>query len=312
VTPRLGAIGRLLRVSLLPTAVADAWLGLFLGAGRIPLEADALAPLAASLCVYAGGLALNDVADRDEDALTRPGRPLPSGALTPRFAGSLAIALLCAAGRAGVVGYGVVALIAAAYDLFGRGPVRGPVLLALARAGNVLAAAWTSAAMFGAGDALLVAAWPLALAYGAYVAVVSILGHMEDDLARDPGERPRRLLAVAAALLAFGPWAALEIGGPGRQDASTGELLAFLLGAAIAATGAGGLLRLALRKKTFAHGEVVAAMGLCLRRLMVFTAAAACIAGAAHRAPLPGVVTAALILAGYPIAARLRRSFPPS
>ena len=40
-------------------------------------------PLGASLCFYAGGLLLNDLADLKEDRAERPNRPLPSGSAHP-------------------------------------------------------------------------------------------------------------------------------------------------------------------------------------------------------------------------------------
>ena len=39
--------------------------------------------VAASSCLYLAGMALNDYADRDVDAVERPGRPIPSGRVTP-------------------------------------------------------------------------------------------------------------------------------------------------------------------------------------------------------------------------------------
>ena len=45
---------------------------------------------AASSCLYLAGMALNDYADRDVDAVERPGRPIPSGRVTPGFALGLA------------------------------------------------------------------------------------------------------------------------------------------------------------------------------------------------------------------------------
>src|SRR5260221_228220 len=39
--------------------------------------------IGASVCFYAGGLLLNDLADLAEDRRERPSRPLPSGAASP-------------------------------------------------------------------------------------------------------------------------------------------------------------------------------------------------------------------------------------
>ncbi|MCW8129102.1 MAG: UbiA family prenyltransferase [Planctomycetota bacterium] len=66
---------------------------------------EAVVPLAlASACLYLSGMALNDLADREEDAKFRPNRPIPSGAV------SLKGAVLCGVG---LMALGVVAAMAA-------------------------------------------------------------------------------------------------------------------------------------------------------------------------------------------------------
>ncbi|WP_340699026.1 UbiA family prenyltransferase, partial [Cellulosimicrobium funkei] len=52
-------------------------------AGHALTPRRALLPLA-SACLYAGGMALNDYADRHLDAVERPERPIPSGRVTER------------------------------------------------------------------------------------------------------------------------------------------------------------------------------------------------------------------------------------
>ena len=76
------ALGRLLRISLFPSAFADVAAGIVLGTrgAGLPLGTSALLVLA-SLCVYHGGMALNDWVDREGDRRTRPERPIPSGAI---------------------------------------------------------------------------------------------------------------------------------------------------------------------------------------------------------------------------------------
>ncbi len=80
---------------------------------------------AASSCLYLAGMALNDYADREVDAVERPGRPIPSGRVTPGFALGLAAGLTAAAAGLAVAADGpralaVLAPLAAtvwAYDL---------------------------------------------------------------------------------------------------------------------------------------------------------------------------------------------------
>jgi len=60
-----------------------------------------------SVCLYWAGMAANDYADRELDAVERPERPIPSGRISPRAAAALAAGLtaagLAAAGLAGVL-----------------------------------------------------------------------------------------------------------------------------------------------------------------------------------------------------------------
>ena len=87
------AWGRLLRLSLAPTAVADVVAGALVARRGVLPEPATLALLAGgSLCVYHAGMALNDWRDRAADAATRPDRPLVSGAIRPGAA--LAVVVL--------------------------------------------------------------------------------------------------------------------------------------------------------------------------------------------------------------------------
>jgi hypothetical protein len=79
------------------------------------------------------------------------------------------------------------------------------------------------------------------------------------------------------------------------------------LALALCLAAASGLLRAALARERWSHGEVARDVGAGLRRLLVATAALSLCAGA----PGSGIVALA-ILAGYPLAHGLRRVFPPS
>jgi 4-hydroxybenzoate polyprenyltransferase len=296
------AWGRLLRLSLAPSAAADVACGLVLASGggwpggRLPWLL-----IGASLCVYHGALALNDWADRGRDARERPERPIPSRAITPGAALLVAVLLLglgpllaaSAAQRAGLWMAGV-ALCAAAYDLAGRGPWRGPLLLAACRGGNLALGPVALGALGAATPAVI---YGCAL-YAAYVLTVSRLGRLEDgedqELAYAPG-----LALLAAALLALPP--ALPATLPAARAAS----------ALVAWSGAAGLFLLVRRTRgAWARASVMRAMGMALRRLLVLTAA---LTLCAWRPPDPApLLVAAAILCGYPAAWGLRRVFPPS
>ncbi|WP_405762691.1 UbiA family prenyltransferase [Streptomyces sp. NBC_01420] len=132
------AWAELLRISALFTVPGDALAGAA-AAGRRPDRSTALA-MGASLCLYEAGMALNDWADRDEDAVDRPHRPIPSGRITPRAAltaaGALTAVGLALAARAGRPALGVATGLAAtvwAYDLRLKHTPAGPAAMAAAR-----------------------------------------------------------------------------------------------------------------------------------------------------------------------------------
>ncbi len=103
---RRGAYLQLVRAANTPTAVADIFAGaLLVGAGIDQLSRLALL-CGASVCLYCGGMALNDVADAHRDALLRPERPIPAGRVSRRSAAILAALLLGAGlGLAAVADY---------------------------------------------------------------------------------------------------------------------------------------------------------------------------------------------------------------
>ncbi len=89
-------IAQLLRLPNVFTAFADIALAAF-AAGYLvddPLTFALL--LASSGCLYCSGMVMNDLSDYDDDAKTRPFRPIPSGRVSIRSAAILALALLLA------------------------------------------------------------------------------------------------------------------------------------------------------------------------------------------------------------------------
>ncbi|NWF26723.1 UbiA family prenyltransferase, partial [Streptomyces sp. PKU-EA00015] len=133
----------LLRVSALFTVPGDALAGAA-AAGLRPNRGTALA-VGASLCLYEAGMALNDWADRDEDAVDRPHRPIPSGRIAPgaalAAAGALTAAGLALASRAGRPALAVATALSAtvwAYDLRLKHTAAGPAAMATARGLDLL------------------------------------------------------------------------------------------------------------------------------------------------------------------------------
>ncbi|AWL90274.1 prenyltransferase [Streptomyces badius] len=144
------AWAELLRVSALFSVPGDALAGAA-AVGRRPGRGTALA-IGASLCLYEAGMALNDWADRDEDAVDRPHRPIPSGRISPAAAlgaaGALTAAGLALAARAGRPALTVATGLAAtvwAYDLHLKHTKAGPAAMAAARSLDLLLGATAAA-----------------------------------------------------------------------------------------------------------------------------------------------------------------------
>src|SRR5918996_487347 len=128
--PAAGDVAALVRLPAVLSVPGDGWLGA--AAAGAPRGRKNLVLAGASACLYLSGMALNDWADREVDARERPGRPIPSGRVTPAFA--LALAAGLSAG--GVVLAGLAG---------GKRSLRGAVPLAGAVLGYDLAVKGTAA-----------------------------------------------------------------------------------------------------------------------------------------------------------------------
>ncbi|MFH8988269.1 UbiA family prenyltransferase [Streptomyces sp. NPDC017940] len=133
----------LLRLPALFTVPGDALAGAA-ATGLRPGRGTFLA-IGSSLCLYEAGMALNDWADRAEDAVDRPQRPIPSGRVTPTAALTAAVALtaggLALAARAGRPALATATALAGtvwAYDLGLKRTPAGPAAMAAARGLDLL------------------------------------------------------------------------------------------------------------------------------------------------------------------------------
>lgn len=149
---RLRAWSELLRVSALLSVPGDALAGAA-AVGVRPGRGTAWA-VGSSLCLYEAGMALNDWADRHEDAVERPHRPVPSGRVGPGAAlgaaGVLTAAGLALAARAGRPPLAVATALAAtvwAYDLRLKHTPAGPAAMATARGLDLLLGATATASV---------------------------------------------------------------------------------------------------------------------------------------------------------------------
>jgi hypothetical protein len=132
----------------------------------------------ASVCLYWAGMAANDWADRELDAVERPERPIPSGRISAPAAlgiaaGLTAAGLAVAARAGGARALAVAVPLAAAvwaYDVRAKNTAAGPAGMAACRALDVLLGA-------SAGDP--VRALPAALAVAAHTYTVTELSRRE-------------------------------------------------------------------------------------------------------------------------------------
>jgi 4-hydroxybenzoate polyprenyltransferase len=182
----LRAWAELLRVSALFTVPGDALAGAA-ALGVRPNRGTALA-VAASLCLYEAGMALNDWADRDEDAVERPHRPIPSGRISPAAAltaaGGLTVAGLALAARAGRPALAAGTVLAAtvwAYDIRLKHTLTGPVAMGAARSLDLLLGAVATAGAAGVAPdrGSVGGALPSAALLGAHTVAVTTVSRRE-------------------------------------------------------------------------------------------------------------------------------------
>jgi 4-hydroxybenzoate polyprenyltransferase len=200
---------RLMRIPNVFTAFANVTAGVFLARGGQIEARDALV-VAASGCLYTGGMVWNDYCDRDVDARERPDRPIPAGEVSASAAaavGGVLFALGLALSACHGVGPLLVSVLLCAaiwlYDASLKHTWAGPLAMGSCRALNVILGlsvvspglAWYSAL-------------PLPLLLGLFTLLITQLSRFEVG-----GTEASQLhatlgsfgaLALVAALLVFG------------------------------------------------------------------------------------------------------------
>ncbi|MEV7194683.1 SCO3242 family prenyltransferase [Streptomyces sp. NPDC093510] len=194
----------LLRVPALFTVPGDSLAGAA-ATGLRPNHRTLLA-IGSSLCLYEAGMALNDWADRAEDAVERPERPLPSGRISAPAALAAAtvltatgLALASRAGRPSLAMAGALAGTVWAYDLGLKRTPAGPAAMAAARGLDLLLGA-TATAGLGHGPSAKAAA-PSAGALAAHTLAVTVVSRREAQ-----GGSSAAPLAALAAMTALAWW----------------------------------------------------------------------------------------------------------
>lgn len=189
---------RLVRAPAVFSAVGDPLAGMLIAGGRLPPR-RALMMGAASAATYLAGMALNDYADREEDARERPERPIPSGSVTAPRALALGAGLLGAgfvlAGRGGASRSGAaLATSVLAYDFVLKHGPAGPPAMGACRALSLLTGAEAIAGRRGIGRAAGAAA-----ILGGYVAGLTLLARGETGENGNHTALPGVVMAAAAA-----------------------------------------------------------------------------------------------------------------
>ncbi|WP_263170347.1 SCO3242 family prenyltransferase [Streptomyces sp. SCSIO ZS0520] len=306
-TPRDWA--ELLRVSALLSVPGDALAGAA-ASRRRPNSRTALA-LCSSLCLYEAGMALNDWADRAEDAEERPHRPLPSGRIAPGAALAAAAGLTAAglglaarAGRPAALCATALAGAVWAYDLRLKHTAAGPAAMAAARGLDlVLGALATAGPRSGeAAGSVLGRALPPAAVLGAHTWAVTAVSRAETQ--GGSAGRPLAALGTTAALgtlLAPAGARPLRLERARRLPETPRELAQAALAGAYAATAGRPYLHAALNPSPPLTQRAV---GGGIRAMIPLQAALAARSGA--------LATAASLGALVPLARSLARKVSPT
>ncbi|GAA1469726.1 UbiA family prenyltransferase [Nocardiopsis exhalans] len=286
---KLRALARLVRLPAALTVIGDSLTGAA-AAGRLH-ESRTWALPAASVCLYWAGMALNDYADRDLDAVERPERPIPSGSVSPGEALTVATGLTAAGvGVAAMAGGRRTALVATtlaatvwAYDLVLKPTPLAPVGMAVNRGLDVL---------LGAGDRTGAAALP--------AAVMAV--HTFGVTALSRGEVHGTSPAVAAGALACTLTGAAAAAypactAPATARGSVGEVAAGAFAGSFAAT-VGPAQGRALNEPSAEHARE--ATGVGIRGMIPLQAALLSRYGA--------VGTACALAVGAPVAAKASKA----
>lgn len=156
----LRAFLQLIRLPNLFTAAADPLAAAIAAAGLMGAAVDwgtAVAAAWVGIFVYAGGVVLNDYVDYQEDRRERPERPLPSGQISPSEALAIAVCFfVIALGLALITlpagSLGIVLALLGSVMLYNgwakHVSVAGPLAMGACRGLNVFVGLWTIAGAF--------------------------------------------------------------------------------------------------------------------------------------------------------------------
>lgn len=200
---RFAAWWQLLRAGNVFTAASNVVVGYLIAGGSWQSWKGPALLVASSMLLYEAGMVLNDWFDIEQDRRERPGRPIPSGRITPQAAlragmlllgGGIFFACLASglagSSRSAVVGI-LLALAVVGYDAGLKKLWWGPLVMGLCRSlgvllGASLASQWP------------VTLWLVAIAIGLYTVGLTWFARAEARIS------PRRNLLVGSAIALAG------------------------------------------------------------------------------------------------------------
>lgn len=173
------------------TAIADIWAGFaiagawdYMATDWVYGEGDFWLNLLwlslSTIGLYAGGVAFNDIADAELDAIERPERPIPSGRASKSKATLMSLALLAfgviTAAQVNWISAVIalaVAVLAVVYDYWGKHQrILGPINMGLCRSGNLLLGVSVA-------PEVLEKIWPIGVLPLIYVAAITMISRGE-------------------------------------------------------------------------------------------------------------------------------------
>jgi 4-hydroxybenzoate polyprenyltransferase len=172
---------QLVRLPNVVTAAADSLTGWLLAMGTLSEPTRWLPLTAASMVLYAAGTTLNDVFDFRIDEAERPNRPLPSGQISRRTAawcGAVGLGLgpmiaFSSGSIASLLVATILAVCILAYDTGLKHSPLGPLFMGTCRGLNLLIGMTHAAGLAGW------AGWSAAIAYGLFVAGITVISRSE-------------------------------------------------------------------------------------------------------------------------------------
>lgn len=200
----------LVRIPTVFSSMSNAFAGWFIGGGN-GFPPVLFAGIAAAGLFIMAGMALNDIADKDVDARERPGRPIPSGAVSPALAWGLSLSMMALGLAILVLANPLSAAMGAAlclaiflYNFRLKGTALGPAAMGLCRALNLLTGISLSWNAIPHPASLPKPVYLVLLSLWAYIALVTYLAR--DEVGGNSRFRSRVFLAGLG--LWFAAWSA--------------------------------------------------------------------------------------------------------